>query len=84
VLGFDEPQPLTDLTTADFDQVFAALDLAAPKVYGEWFERQERPIRQALRVAKQSPRQRADAAKEAAKRPDADQLRASLTEGDES
>lgn len=61
VLGFEQPQPLKDLTPADFEQVWGSLGLADLAAYQEWYPRQERAVRQALMAAKQSPRHRADA-----------------------
>ena len=63
VLGYDPDDVwgLPDLKPADFDQVFAALELSDHEAYTAWYNAQKRPLRQALMSAGQSPRKRKDA-----------------------
>lgn len=79
VLGFDEPQPLKDLTPAEFEELWTVLSIPDLDAYEEWHKRQSREVRAALMAAKQSPRARRDAAKAVARaKLDGEQIRAAL------
>lgn len=89
VLGFDEHQPLKALSVADFEEVWQSLGVLEIEAYSRWYNALERPIRQALMAASQSPRHRKDAAKGMTTskpsgrqpRPDAETLRMGLDGG---
>lgn len=51
---------LNELAPADWDVIWARLELNDPAAYREWYDAQKRPMRQELMASGQSPRKRDD------------------------